>query len=329
MDKVTALFILGIVVLICIIFGIGYVFGIVFLIRLVFGIGYGLLTVIFAVLLGILIYAKSKYSIISAVAFLLSAYATYQCYVWNQPIHVALITAGYIIAALVGIWWISEPDLNLIERIRSAESLERAGRFKAAARKYEKKNDYVKAAECYIKSNLLESAAWCFERAEKYDDAAKIYEKLAGEKEDSYYWKEAYEMYKKANDKRNAARCLEEYAKEEPWYWEDVAKLYEEIGDTDKSKEAWKKSLDYYVNEAKEEGVFWEDVSKIYEKLGETEKSKEAMLKFIEYAKKEAEKDESWWKHVAESYEKLGMKSEAEEAWGRYREYRNRLKSKT
>ncbi len=90
---------------------------------------------------------------------------------------------------------------------------------------------------------MEESAAWCYERAELFAKAAEIYEKLAAEKGDAYYWKEAYELYRKAGELRKAAECLEKYAEEEPWFWEDVAKIYEEAGDLESSRKAWQRLL--------------------------------------------------------------------------------------
>jgi tetratricopeptide (TPR) repeat protein len=322
MDRLTALFVAVIVGILAVCGVIVYNFGWLFLIRLILGIIFLGMTVVFAILFGILVYARSKYAILSLLGLLSSGYALYQCYTWNNPMHIVYIVAAYVLALIVGIWYISEPDLSVLERLRSAKALESSGNYKAAARKYEKKGDYVKAAECYLKAGMQESAAWCYERAEMYGNAAEIYERLARDKGESYYWKEAYEFYKKAGNLRKACECLEKYAEEEPWYWEDVAKLWEEVGDRNRAETCWRKALEYYIKEAKEEGVFWEDVAKIYEKLGEHEKAKSAWMKFAEYCEKEAEKDPSWWKHVAEAYEKLGMNDKAEEARKRYEEYR-------
>jgi len=325
MDRLTAIAIATVAGLIAAAVAIAKYFGPMFLLRLIIGLVFLGLAVIFGVMLGILIYAKSvKYSLLAAVGFVTSAYAVYQCYVWRHPMHILYIFIAYVIALVVGVWWISEPDLSIIERIRSASSLERSGNYRAAARKFEKKGDYVRAAECYIKAGMLESAAWCYEKAEDFRKAAELYERLAREKKESYYWKEAHEFWKKAGDKMKAARCLEEFAKDEPWYWEDVAKLYEEANARDDARRAWTKALEYYLNEAKEEGVFWEDVAKIYERLGDKKKATEAWRRYAEYCKKEAEKDGAWWKHVAEAYERLGEKKMAEEARRLYEEYRRK-----
>jgi tetratricopeptide (TPR) repeat protein len=298
-----------------------YNFGLMFLVRLVVGLFYAALALLFFIVASILLYAKSfKYAIFSFIGLVTSAYATYQCYVWSSPLHIGYITIFYLAAAFFGIWWITE-DMSITERLRSAQSLEKAGNYRSAARKYEKKGNNKKAAECYIKAGMLESAAWNYEKAERYKEAAELYMKLAEDKKESYYWREAYELWKKAGRKDKAAECLEYYAEDEPWYWEDAAKLWEDAGNAEKAKNTWKNALEYYLREAEEEGVFWEDVAKIYEKLEDAEKAKQAMLKYAKYCEKEAVKDETWWKHVAEAYEKLGMKEEAENARKKYEEY--------
>ncbi len=324
MDRFTALLIAGLVATLIIAGFIVYSFGIVTLIRVILFLGYATLAVVSVFFLAILVYAKSKYLLPAFLSLVASGYAAYQCYVWNRPVHVAYITAAYIFVIVLGLWWISEPDLSFYERLRSAEALEKSGRYRAAARKFEKKKDYVKAAECYLKAGLKESAAWCYEKAEQYSKAAEIYEELAEEKEEAYYWKEAYEMYKKAGEMLRAAKCLERYAEDEPWFWEDVAKIYEDSGDAENAVRAWKRALDYYITEAEEEGVFWEDVAKIYEKLGEKEKAREAMLKFAGYCEKEAESDPAWWKHVGEAYEALGDGERTKQAFEKYEEYRQK-----
>ncbi len=323
MDRLTAVLIAALLCVLGVVAAIIHFFGLWFLIRLILGLGFLGLAIVFAVIFGILLYARSfKYATLSALGLVTSAYAVYQCYVWRHPMHILYILIAYILVLAFGIWYISEPDLSVVERLKSAASLERAGNYRAAARKFEKKGDYLRAAECYLKAGMLESAAWCYERAEKYEKAAELYERLAREKGESYYWKEAYEFWKKAGDRVRAAKCLEEYAKEEQWYWEDVAKLYEEAGREDDARRAWERALEYYLKEAKEEGVFWEDVAKIYERLGLKEKAKEAWRRYAEYCEREAEKDPAWWKHVAEAYEMLGEKEKAEEARKRYEEYR-------
>ncbi|WP_202318782.1 tetratricopeptide repeat protein [Archaeoglobus neptunius] len=324
MDRVTA-GIIAVVALIIVIAGsIWYYFGLLALVRLILFTGFFGLAALSAIFSAVLIYARSKYLIPALISLVFSAYAAYQCYAWQHPYHVAVIAIGYILVFLAGLWWISEPDLSLYERLRGAHSLEKAGRFRAAARKYEKKADYTRAAECYLKAGLAESAAWCYEKAEKYEKAGEIYERLAVEKGDSYYWKEAYEMYRKAGENLKAAKCLERYAEDEPWFWEDVARIYEENGDEENARRAWMRALEYYRKEAEEDGVFWEDVAKIYEKMGDVERARDAMTKFAEYCENEAKNDPAWWKHVAEAYEHLGEKEKAENAMKRYSEYRSK-----
>ncbi len=329
MDRLTLYLIAGILTCLGIAGAIIWKFGFLMLIRIIFSLGFLGLSFLLFFFLGLSLYARNfKYALYCALPAMLSSYATYLFITWQNVRIGFLIFAIFIIAGLFLIWYISEPDIGIIDRFKSAERLERERKYKAAARKYEKKGDYVKAADMYIKLGWLESAAWAYERTKAYDKAAKIYEKLYSKEKDTYYLKEAHECWKKAKNMERAAKALEKYAKEEPWFWEDVAKLYEKIRKPRKAKEAWQKALDYYLQEVKEEGVFWEDVAKIYEKLGNKEKSREAYEKFLEYCINEAKEDEAWWKHVAETYEKLGKKEKAKEAWKKYKEYKNKIQSK-
>jgi len=147
MDKLTAVIVGFVVLILAIAVAISYYFGILFLIRLVLGLGFLSLAILFAIMFGVLVYAKSRYSLLTLVALLTSCYAAYQCYVWSNPLHVAYVIALYIIAAIFSLWWISEPDLSFSERLRSAKSLENSKNYRAAARKYEKQNNDLKAAE--------------------------------------------------------------------------------------------------------------------------------------------------------------------------------------
>jgi|GEM_PF-6449924 len=147
MDKFTALAIAFVAAIIAIAAAIVYYFGFVFLLRLALGICYALFAILLAVVFGILVYAKSRYALLALIGLIPAAYAAWQCYEWSQPLHVGYITAGYILAAVLGLWWLAEPDMSITERLRSAASLEKAGKFRSAARKYEKKGNYGKAAE--------------------------------------------------------------------------------------------------------------------------------------------------------------------------------------
>ncbi|MDF2957504.1 MAG: Outer membrane protein chaperone/metalloprotease BepA/YfgC [Candidatus Alkanophagales archaeon MCA70_species_1] len=328
MDRLTAALVTATVAVAGVATFIVYRFGWLFLLRLILGLGFAGLAIVFATLLVLLAYARSPlYAMLSFLGLLSSAYAAYQCYTWAAPLHVVYIVVAYIAAAAAGFWYISEPALSPLERVRSARSLEKAGNYKAAARKYERRGDYTRAAEYYERAGMPESAAWCYERAGELRRAAELHEKIAEGKKDSYHWREAYELWKKAGEKKRAADCLCRYAESEPWYWDDVAKLYEEVGDEEKAKMAWQHALDYYVKEAAEEGVFWEDVANIYEKLGKTEDARDALEKYAVYCEKEAEKDASWWRYAAEAYGKLGMKEKADEATRRYEEWKKRRKA--
>jgi len=326
MDKLK-LYIMGFLALIIAIAGgIIYKWGFWMLVRVVLSLGFLGLTLMLGFFLALTLYAESwKYAVYLLVPTALSAYATYLSVTWQKLEIVGGIIVLFILGLVFGVWYISEPDLGLIDRFKSAEKLEREGNYKAAARKYEKKGNYLKAAEMYEKLGWMESAAWAYEKAGKYEKAAEIYEQLYEKEKDTYYLKEAHEYWKKAGNMEKAAKALERYAEEEPWFWEDVAKLYEELGDEEKAREAWGKALEYYMKEAQEEGVFWEDVGNIARKLGNESLAREAYQKFLEYCLKEAEEDPMWWKHVAEAYEYLGEKEKAEEARKRYEEYRKRI----
>ena len=328
MNRVTVAIAVFVITLLVFAGAIAYLFSLITLLKIIFGLVFLGTLLVFGMFSAITAYAKSfKFLAVSLIAFLISGYGLYSVYVWN-PYAIGSVIGIFVFASVIFVWYISEPDLSMAERFSSPESLMKKGNFRAAGRKFEKKGDYLKAAEAYIKAELLESAAWAYERAEKYREAAEIYEMLAEKQEDVYYWKEAYEFYKKAGDMRKAAECLEKYAKDEPWFWEDVAEIYEQIGDEEKMKEALKEALEYYKKEAEEEGVFWEDVAKLYEKMGEGELSKGAWVNFARYCEKEAEDDPAWYRHVAEAYEKLGLDDRAEEARKRYEEYQAKITAK-
>ncbi|WP_461866311.1 tetratricopeptide repeat protein [Thermococcus sp.] len=326
MDRIKAYIIGFLIIILGIGAGIVWYGGWKLLLQVILTLGFLGVTLMLLFFTGLTLYAESwKYGIILAVFTIISGYGTYLSITWQHLDWVLGIIVFFVVILVFGIWYISEPDLSISDRFRSAESLEKAGKYKAAARKYEKKGNYLKAAEMYEKLGWMESAAWAYEKAKKYGRAAEIYEALYEKEKDTYYLKEAHEYWKKAGDMERAAKALERYAEEEPWFWEDVAKLYEELGNEEKAREAWERALEYYENEAKEEGVFWEDVGNIAKKLGEHKKAKEAYQRFLEYCLKEAEEDPMWWKHVAEAYEYLGEKEKAEEAKKKYEEYRARI----
>ena len=326
MDRLKAYLIGFLLIVLAIAAGIVWYGGWKLLLQVILVLGFLSFTLILLFFTGLTLYAESwKYGAVLAVLTAISGYATYLSIVWRDLWVVGAIIVFFIAAFAFGIWYISEPDLGLVDRFKSAESLEKAGKYKQAARKYEKKGDYLKAAEMYEKLGWMESAAWAYEKAGKYEKAAEIYEQLYEKEKDTYYLKEAHEYWKKAGNMERAAKALERYAEEEPWFWEDVAKLYEELGNEEKAREAWEKALEYYKKEAEEEGVFWEDVGNIARKLGMEELAREAYQKFLEYCLKEAEEDPMWWKHVAEAYEYLGEKEKAEEARKKYEEYRQSI----
>lgn len=326
MDKLKA-YIIGFLIAVLTVAGfIVYKWGFWKLVQVVLAIGFLGFTLMLLFFTALTLYAESwKYGAVLAVLTAIAGYGTYLVITWQSLKIVGGIIAFFVLLLLFGIWYISEPDLSIADRFRSAEKLEKMGRYKQAARKYEKAGNYEKAAEMYLKLGWLESAAWAYEKAGKYEKAAELYEQLYEKEKDTYYLKEAHEYWKKAGDMERAAKALERYAEEEPWFWEDVAKLYEELGNEEKAREAWERALEYYQKEAEEEGVFWEDVGNIARKLGKEDLAREAYQKFLEYCLKEAEEDPMWWKHVAEAYEYLGEKEKAEEARRKYEEYRQRI----
>ena len=157
-----------------------------------------------------------KYALYLLIPTVLSGYATYLCITWQKLEIVGGIIALFALGLIGFVWYISEPDLGLIDRFKSAERLEREGKYRAAARKYEKKEEYKKAAEMYLRLGWLESAAWAYEKAGDYGKATEIYERLYEKEKDVYYLKEAHEFWKKAGNMEKAAECLERYAEEEP-----------------------------------------------------------------------------------------------------------------
>jgi len=309
-----------------VVLGIIYKWGFWMLVRLILGLGFLGLTLILGFFLALALYAKNwKFVLYLTIPTLLAAYATYLSITWQKLNIIGWIAVLFILGFICWIWYTSEPELGLLDRFKSPETLEKEGNYRAAARKYEKRGNYLKAAEMYEKLNWMESAAWAYKKARRYEKAAKIYEQLYERERDTYYLKEAYKCWKKAGYMDNAAKVLEKYAKEEPWFWEDVAKLYEKINNEEKAKEAWKKALEYYLNEAREEGVFWEDVGNIWMKLDNIIEARRAYQKFLEYCLKEAEENRMWWKHIVETYEILGEKEKAQAAWEKYEEYRKEI----
>jgi len=303
-----------------------HIYGLETFVRIILGIGFLGLTLFFGFFLAIAVYAESwrpaAYLLIPVV---LSAYSTSLCVTWHKLELIGGIIALFVLGLVGFVWYVSEPVLGLVDRFKSAESLEREGKYEAAARKFEKRGDFKNAAEMYLKLGWFESAAWAYGKAGDFGKSAELYEKLYEQEGDSYYLKEAREFWRKKGDVKRVARCFEKYAEEEPWFWEDVAEMYEELNNQEKARESWKRALEYYLGEAKEEGVFWDDVGKIYEKLGKHKASREAYNRFLEYCLNEAERDSMWWKHVAETYEVLGEHEKAEKAWDIYERYRGSL----
>lgn len=281
MDKLKA-YIVGIIAVILPVAAlIAWKFGFWMFIRLILSLGFLGITLMLGFFLASTIYAKSwKYTLYLLVLTILSAYTTYLCITWQKLKIIGGIIALFVLGLFFGVWYISEPDLGLIDRFKSAERLEREGNYKAAARKYEKNGDYKKAAEMYEKLGWMESAAWAYEKAEEYGRAAEMYERLYEKEKDVYYLKVALELWKKDGNMVKATECLEKYAQEEPWFWEDVGKIYLRLGDVTKARKAYRRFLDYCLKEAEKDEIWWKHIAEVYEILEEKEKAKEAMEKY-------------------------------------------------
>ncbi len=85
-------------------------------------------------------YARNwKYSLYLLIPTVSSGYATYLCITWQKLEIVVGIIALFVLGLIGFVWYISEPDLGLIDRLKSAERLEREGKYRFAARKYKKR----------------------------------------------------------------------------------------------------------------------------------------------------------------------------------------------
>jgi hypothetical protein len=152
-------------------------FGFWMLVKLILSLGFLGITLMLGLFLALTIYAESwKYALYLAIPTVLSGYATYLCVTWQKLEIVVGIIALFVLGLSWFVWYISDPDLGLIDRFKSAERHEREGNYRAAARKYEKKGDYKKAGEMYEKLGWLESSAWAYERAEECGRGTRITE---------------------------------------------------------------------------------------------------------------------------------------------------------
>ncbi|MBC7090506.1 MAG: GlcNAc transferase [Nitrososphaeria archaeon] len=299
-------------------------FGFRILFQLILSITFIGLTAMLGLFFIVAVIAKHwKISLLLILPLILSIYSTYLCLEWKNLEFVSGTIIVFVVSILFVGWYLSEPNIRLIDRFKSAEKLEKEGKYLAAAKKYEKEKDFKNAARMYEIKGLLENAAWSYEKAMLYEKVAEIYEQLYKKENDTYYLREAYDFWRKAGDIIKAVKCLEKFANEEPWFWEDVAKIYEEINDKEKAKSAWLNALKYYLNEVQKEGVFWEDIAKIYEKLDNKDEAINAYKKFLDYCLQLVEEDGMWWKHIAETYEILGYKDYAKKAWQMYITYKD------
>ncbi len=277
------------------------------ILKIILFIGYLFATSGFILVGALAVWAKNfKIGIPLLILGLISGYTLYAVYMWYAQV-VLYITLFFILGGVLFLWYISEPNLNLIERFLSPEALIRKGKKKKAAYKYQKMKRYKDAAVLYEEMGMLESAMWAYEEAEVWDKVASLAEEIGKKEEDAdYYIRKARETYKdKLSNYRKAAELTEIIAKDEGWYWREAAELYEKVGDSEKARECIEKSLEYYQKEAEEDGVFYDDVAEDYKRLGDLERAKEAYIKYIEYCKEQAKEDEGWLRHVAEGYYSL------------------------
>ncbi len=237
------------------------------LVRLILSLGFLGITLMLGFFLALTAYARSwKYALYLLIPVVLSGYATYLCITWQNLEIVGGIIALFALGLIGFVWYISEPDLGLVDRFKSAERLEREGNYRAAARKYEKKaGNVAKAAECLEKYAEQESWFW--------EDVAKMDEELGDNKKAREAWQKALEYY--VNE-----------AQEEGVFWEDVGKIHAKLGDEDKAKEAYQKFLEYCLKEAENDEMWWKHVAETYEILGEKEKAEEAWERYENYRKK-------------------------------------------
>ncbi len=283
---------------------------------------------------GIALWARNwKLGGISVLLGLLGLNGAYEAALLHHPAWFVLLTIFFVCLVVVAILYITEPELGVIDRFKSVDTLLREGKKEKAALKLRKAKRYEEAARLYEELGWDSSALFCYEEAGNWEKVAELSLKLAEKETDDYYLRKARDIFEKnLNDLKRAVEVVERLAKTEGWYWEDAAELWEKIGDEDRLLNARRELLNYYLEEAKKEdgGVFWCDVAGVYEDLGEPEKAVEAYKEFLAYAQRmeEEERGRGWIRHVAETYyaiyrltEDEEMKSKGDEAFERYKRY--------
>ncbi len=257
---------------------------------------------------GIALWARNwKLGGISLVLGLLGLNGAYEAALLHHPTWFVLLTIFFVCLVVAGLLYITEPELGIVDRFKSPETLLREGKKEKAALKLRKAKKYHEAAKLYEELGWDSSALFCYEEAGDWEKVAELCLKLAEKETDDYYLRKARDIFEKTlKDLQRAVEVVERLAKEEGWYWEDAAELWEKIGNEERLLNARKNMLNYYLEEAKKEdgGVFWCDVAGVYEDLGEKENAVEAYREFLAYAEKmeQEERGRGWIRHIAETH---------------------------
>ena len=281
------------------------------------------------------LYARNwKVGFGSSALAILGFIGAYESFFYKNPLVFWLVFVISLILLLLGILYITEPELGIVDRFKSPERLIKEGKKDKAALKYRKAKRYLEAAKLYEELGWYTSATICYEEAGEWEKAAETYLKLS-EKEDypDYYLRKAKEIYEeKLGDYKRAAEILEKMANMEGWYWEDAAKMWRKAGDREREKRCWEEALKYYKERSeKEDGVFWSDVAVILERLERKDEAVDAYKKFLEYCiRMDKEEGRGWIRHVAETYYALyrltgdeSYKAKGDDALERYKSYLN------
>jgi len=113
--------------------------------------------------------------------------------------------------------------------LEAAKWYKYARQLENEAKCYEKAGRFHEAAEIYSIAGLRNLAAQCYEKAGDYESAADQYQALAERENKVYFWKKAYENYKKGGNTIKAIECLWEYAKGNPECQRNLVQLCSEL----------------------------------------------------------------------------------------------------
>lgn len=275
-----------------------YLLGIVYLVG-----GFGILAV------GVLaLWAKNwKVGVLSCLIGILGLLGAYESFTWASVFLFWLLLIIFVALVLAGLLYITEPDLGIVDRFKSAKRLVAEGKKEKAALKMKRRGCLHDAARLYEEMGWHSSAALCYEEVEDWEKVFQLYLLMAEEEgeEGEYYLRKAREISEeKLQDFAMAAQVLEKLANTEGWYWEDAAKDWEKVGDAERAKLCWERSLEYYKERAAEDdGVFLADVADTLERLARIHEAVEYYQKFLNYCKEMVEKEErGWLRHVVETY---------------------------